>query len=147
VLVGQMGWAGEEVTNAARDENGGKGRVIFTGLLSDADLAMLLRGASLAVIPSLYEGFCLPMVEAMACGAPTIASQTSCLPEISGHALKYFDPLSIEEMAACMRAVLVDSGLSQRLREAGSARAQEFSWERCAQETLQVLMYAAGSAH
>jgi glycosyltransferase involved in cell wall biosynthesis len=147
VLVGQMGWASGDVTNAARNENGGKGRVIFTGILSDADLAMLLRGTSLAVVPSLYEGFCLPMVEAMACGVPTIASRTSCLPEISGRALKYFDPLSIEELAACMRSVLSDSALSQRLREAGVARASEFSWAQCARETLQVLLRAAGAAH
>jgi glycosyltransferase involved in cell wall biosynthesis len=145
VLVGQMGWASEDVTNAARNESGSRGRVIFAGMLTDADLAMLLKGASLAVMPSLYEGFCLPMVEAMACGAPTIASGTSCLPEISGHALQYFDPLSVEDMAACMRSVLVDSKLGQRLREAGIARARQFSWERCARETLQVLMSVGGA--
>lgn len=145
VLVGQMGWASEDVTNAARNESGSRGRVIFAGMLTDADLAMLLKGASLAVMPSLYEGFCLPMVEAMACGAPTIASGTSCLPEISGHALQYFDPLSVEDMAACMRSVLVDSKLGQRLREAGIARARQFSWERCARETLQVLMRVGGA--
>jgi glycosyltransferase involved in cell wall biosynthesis len=145
VLVGQMGWASDDVTNAARNESGGGGRVIFAGMLTDADLAMLLKGASLAVIPSLYEGFCLPMVEAMACGVPTIASGTSCLPEISGDALQYFDPLSVEDMAACMRSVLVDSNLSQRLREAGIARALEFSWERCARETLQVLTRVGGA--
>jgi glycosyltransferase involved in cell wall biosynthesis len=85
------------------------------------------------------------MVEAMACGVPTIASGTSCLPEISGQVLQYFDPLSIVDMAACMRSVLVDSNLSQRLREAGIARAREFSWERCARETLQVLMRVGGA--
>jgi glycosyltransferase involved in cell wall biosynthesis len=145
VLVGQMGWASEDVTNAARNESGSRGRVIFAGMLTDADLAMLLKGASLAVMPSLYEGFCLPMVEAMACGVPTIASGTSCLPEISGQVLQYFDPLSIVDMAACIRSVLVDSNLSQRLREAGIARAREFSWERCARETLQVLMRVGGA--
>jgi glycosyltransferase involved in cell wall biosynthesis len=145
VLVGQMGWSSDDITNAARNESGGGGRVIFAGTQADADLAMLLKGASLAVMPSLYEGFCLPMVEAMACGVPTIASGTSCLPEISGQVLQYFDPLSIVDMAACMRSVLVDSNLSQRLREAGIARAREFSWERCARETLQVLMRVGGA--
>jgi len=120
--------------------------VIFTGILADADLALLIKGASLAVIPSLYEGFSLPMVEAMACGVPTVASQTSCLPEISGNVLAYFDPLSIEDMASCMQSVLLDSQLSQRLREDGVARAREFSWERCAREALKVLMRAGGAA-
>ena len=80
-------------------------------MLDDSDLALLIKGASLAVVPSLYEGFSLPMVESMACGVPTIASNTSCLPEISGNALAYFDPLSVEDMAACMYAVLRDSEL------------------------------------
>ncbi|HEY2394032.1 MAG TPA: glycosyltransferase family 1 protein [Candidatus Angelobacter sp.] len=144
VLAGQLGWASDEITNAAM-HNGGKGKVVLAGMLAEADLAMLLRGASLAVIPSLYEGFCLPMVEAMACGVPTIASRTSCLSEISGNALAYFDPLSFEDMAACMHSVLVDSHFSQRLRQGGIARAREFSWERCARETLLVLRRAGGA--
>jgi glycosyltransferase involved in cell wall biosynthesis len=139
VLAGPMGWKYDEVVNAAANCNGSQGAVIFAGMLPDAELALLIKGASLAVIPSLYEGFSLPMVEAMACGTPTIASQTSCLPEISGQALAYFDPLSVENMAACMHAALVDSDLNQRLRRNGVVRAQEFSWERCAQETLEVL--------
>jgi glycosyltransferase involved in cell wall biosynthesis len=144
VLAGQLGWASDEITAAAMS-NGSRGKVILTGMLAEADLAILLKGASLAVIPSLYEGFCLPMVEAMACGAPTIASRTSCLPEVSGDALVYFDPFSVDDMAACMRSVLVDSHLDQCLRQGGIARAREFSWERCARETLQVLMRAGGA--
>jgi len=146
VLAGQRGWASDEITSAAATSNGSRGNVIFTGILADADLALLIKGASLAVIPSLYEGFSLPMVEAMACGVPTVASQTSCLPEISGNVLAYFDPLSIEDMASCMQSVLLDSQLSQRLREDGVARAREFSWERCAREALKVLMRAGGAA-
>jgi glycosyltransferase involved in cell wall biosynthesis len=146
VLAGQLGWASDEITSAAATSNGSRGNVIFTGILADADLALLIKGASLAVIPSLYEGFSLPMVEAMACGVPTVASQTSCLPEISGNALSYFDPLSVEDMAGCMYSVLLDSQLSQQLRERGVARATEFSWERCARETLTVLMRAGGAA-
>jgi glycosyltransferase involved in cell wall biosynthesis len=145
VLAGQMGWASDEITNAAM-RSGSKGRVIFTGLLAETDLALLLKGASLAVIPSLYEGFCLPMVEAMACGVPTIAAKTSCLPEISGNALAYFNPLSVEDMASCMHSVLINSQLGMRLRQQGIARAQEFSWERCARETLQVLRAAGGAS-
>jgi glycosyltransferase involved in cell wall biosynthesis len=140
VLAGQLGWASAEIVSAATGSAGSTGNVILAGVLADTDLALLIKGASLAVIPSLYEGFSLPMLEAMACGVPTVASQTSCLPEISGYALTYFDPLSMEDMAQCMRSVLLDAQLSRRLRQDGMARAQKFSWERCAQETLKVLL-------
>jgi glycosyltransferase involved in cell wall biosynthesis len=145
VLVGRPGWNSDETISAAAESNG-RGRVILTGILDDSDLALLIKGASLVVVPSLYEGFSLPMVEAMACGVPTIASNTSCLPEISGNALAYFDPLSCEAMAACMQKVLRDSDLTLRLCEKGIERAREFSWERCARQTLDVLMKAGQTA-
>ena len=139
VLAGQLGWASDDIVNAATQKCG-RGRVILAGMLDDSDLALLIKGANLAVVPSLYEGFSLPMVEAMACGVPTIASNTSCLPEISGNVLAYFDPFSVEDMAACMQKVLRDSELRLRLSEKGIDRAREFTWERCARETLDVLM-------
>jgi glycosyltransferase involved in cell wall biosynthesis len=141
VLAGRRGWASDDIVNTAA-ENSGRGRVIVTGILDDSDLALLIKGASLAVVPSLYEGFSLPMVEAMACGVPTIASNTSCLPEISGNVLAYFNPLSVEEMAACMHTVLRDSASRCRLSEKGIERAGQFTWERCARQTLDVLIKA-----
>lgn len=144
VLIGQLGWSSDEIVNASA-ERGSRGRVILTGLVNDSDLALLIKGASLAVVPSLYEGFSLPMVEAMACGVPTIASNTSCLPEISGNALAYFDPFSMQDMAACIQKVLRDSGFRLRLQQRGLDRAREFTWERCARQTLEVLM-SAGQA-
>ena len=146
VLAGQMGWASDEIVNAA-SRSRGRGKVILAGVLGDSDLALLIKGATLAVVPSLYEGFSLPMVEAMACGVPTIASRTSCLPEISGNALTYFDPLSIEDMASCMHAVLCNSELSSSLRQRGIDRARGFTWERCARETLNVLKKVAQARH
>jgi glycosyltransferase involved in cell wall biosynthesis len=140
VLAGQLGWASDEIVNAVKSN--GRGRVILAGMLDDPDLALLIKGATLAVVPSLYEGFSLPMVEAMACGVPTIASNTSCLPEISGNSLAYFDPLSVEEMAACMHTVLRDFELRVRLRQNGIERARQFTWERCARQTLDVLLKA-----
>ena len=141
VLAGRRGWASDEVVNAAA-ESRGRGCVILVGMLDDSDLALLIKGASLAVVPSLYEGFSLPMVEAMACGVPTVASNTSCLPEISGNALAYFDPLSVEDIAACLQKVLRDSDFRQFVRQKGINRAREFTWERCARQTLAVLMKA-----
>ncbi len=115
----------------------------MTGALSDGDLSLLVRGASLEVIPSLYEGFCLPMVEAMACGIPTIAANSSCLPEISGGVLRYFDPDSIEDIAACMEAVLLSRDLQAELSARGREHARKFSWDLCAQQTVAILEQVA----
>ena len=143
VLVGPLAWQHQETVNAAQDDSAGKGKVILTGALNDRDLSLLLRGTSLEVIPSLYEGFCLPMVEAMACGVPTITANTSCLPEISGGVLRYFNPNSVEEMAACMEAVLLSHDLQTELAERGREHAQKFSWDLCAQEAMVVLEQVA----
>jgi glycosyltransferase involved in cell wall biosynthesis len=137
VLAGANAWGHEEIMAAAMRVK--RGRVIFTGAISDEGLALVLKGATAVVIPSLYEGFCLPMVEAMACGIPTIASNNSCLPEVSGNVLRYFDPLSVEDMANGIEQVLCDSALRQELSIAGIRRSSEFSWRRCARQTLQVL--------
>jgi len=118
-------------------------QVVFTGPLSSDDLATIIKGATLSVIPSLYEGFCLPLVESMACGVPTIASNSSCIPEISGGALQYFDAYSIEEMAERIHHALSDTDLRRELRTRGLERASVFSWRRCAEETLRVLAKAA----
>jgi glycosyltransferase involved in cell wall biosynthesis len=145
VLAGQMGWASDEVFSAAIGGQG-RGNVILAGVVSESDLPLLIKGADLAVVPSLYEGFSLPMVESMACGTPTIASWTSCLPEISGNVLAYFDPLSVDDMATCMQSALTDSQMRERLRKKGIERANKFTWERCARETLDVLIKAGMAA-
>ena len=143
VLAGPLGWRGEEILAAATQNSGDRGRVVLTGALSDSDLATLLKGATLTAIPSLYEGFCLPMVESMACGIPTIAADTSCLPEVSGGVLKYFDPESVESLAACMEAVLSNEELRKELSRRGAERAGQFDWGCCAEQTLRVLLEAA----
>lgn len=138
VIAGPLGWRYEEIVRVA-NESGHRGSVLLTGRLSDQEMAALLKGGKLCVVPSLYEGFCLPLVEAMACGVPTIASSASCLPEISGGVLRYFDPHSVEEMASRIWEVLDDQSLQQDLVGKGLDRASEFGWERCAEETLGVL--------
>ena len=144
VLPGRLGWDYQRILEAGKGASNGRpgnhrGGVLFPGTLSDDDLSVLIKGASLVVIPSLYEGFCLPMVESMACGTPTVVSETSCLPEISGNALDYFDPLSVEAIANTMTRALYDSALRHQISTRGLNRAAEFSWQRCAQETLDVL--------
>jgi glycosyltransferase involved in cell wall biosynthesis len=143
VLAGPLAWQHEETVRAARSDSASRGKVVLTGALNDRDLSLLLRGASLEVIPSLYEGFCLPMVEAMACGIPTVASNSSCLPEISGGVLRYFDPASVEDMSRSMETVLLSRDLQTDLTERGRGRAQTFSWDLCAQQTLAVLEQVA----
>ena len=137
VLAGPVGWQYESILRAAYALHG---KVILTGPLPDRDLALLIKGASLCAIPSLYEGFCLPMVEAMACGVPTVASNTSCLPEVSAGVLRYFDPLCVEHMAETIELVLGNDSIRHKLVRDGVKRAAEFSWERCARETLAALM-------
>jgi alpha-1,3-rhamnosyl/mannosyltransferase len=111
-------------------------RVCFGGDIASADLPALYSGAMLFVFPSLYEGFGLPPLEAMACGAPVICSNTSSLPEVVGDATLTFDPHDVEAIAATMRRALDDAELRESLREGGLAQAAKFSWERTAQETL-----------
>lgn len=139
ILAGGLGWNYEEIVAAAQLP-ATQGRVMLTGALEGSDLAMLIKGAKLVVMPSLYEGFCLPMVEAMACGVPVIAANGSCLPEISGGVLKYFDPYSVEAMASCMQQTLEDRELQTRLTQEGKKRAACFDWRRCAEQTLEVLL-------
>jgi glycosyltransferase involved in cell wall biosynthesis len=144
VLAGPPGWDYMDIGAAAEKSGEERGRVVLVGEVSSHDLALLLKGTELAVIPSLYEGFCLPMVEAMACGVPTVASSSSCLPEISGNALLYFDPTSVEDIAATMESVLFHPEVCAGLISRGLERVREFSWERCARETLEVLLRAGG---
>jgi glycosyltransferase involved in cell wall biosynthesis len=142
VLAGGFGFGAEEIRREAQ-KNLADGQVAFTGPLPAEDLATLTKGAALSVIPSLYEGFCLPLIESMACGVPTIASDTSCIPEVSGGALAYFDPYSIESMAAQIGRAFSDAQLRDKLRTKGLERARAYSWQRCARETLAVFKECA----
>jgi glycosyltransferase involved in cell wall biosynthesis len=143
VLAGPLGWLFEPTVALGRKLSTARGRVVFTGALPDSEIALLLKGASLGVFPSLYEGFCMPMVESMACGVPTVASNVSCLPEVSGGVLRYFDPTSPEDMANVIHQVLTDSDERQRIIAAGLQRASQFSWRSTAEQTLEVLSSAA----
>lgn len=113
-------------------------RVIFTGYIPDDDLPCLYRAASAFVLPSLYEGFGLPVLEAMACGTPVACSSTSSLPEVAGDAALLFDPDSCESIAEALMRALSDEDLRKDLSAKGVRRAAHFSWETCARETLQV---------
>ena len=115
-----------------------KKEVIFSGYCSQENLPALYRGASLFLFPSLYEGFGLPPLEAMACGVPVIASRVSSLPEVLGEAAILVDPYNIKEIAEAIKNTLEDESLRVSLIEKGFARAKLFSWEKTARETLGV---------
>jgi len=112
--------------------------VVFTGYVSQEKLPCLYRNADLFVFPSLYEGFGLPVLEAMACGTPVITSNTSSLPEVAGDAAVLVDPYSVEDIADAMERVLTDPDLRTELSRKGKERAKQFTWEKCARETLKV---------
>ena len=107
-------------------------KILPIGYVDDGDLAALYSGASLFLYPSLYEGFGLPPLEAMQCGAPVVTSSTSSLPEVVGDAAITVDPTSVEKLASAVERVLTDEGRRNSLSERGLARAAGFSWDRTA---------------
>jgi glycosyltransferase involved in cell wall biosynthesis len=102
--------------------------VHFTGLVPEEKLPSLYRGAEALIFPSLYEGFGLPLLEAMACGTPVVTANTTALPEVAGGAALLVDPTSVEQIAEAMKRIVSDTSLRQQLREKGLARAAQFSW-------------------
>lgn len=110
--------------------------VCFTGYIPDEDLPLLYQAADLFVFPSLFEGFGLPAVEAMACGTPVVASNTTSLPEVAGNAALLVDPLDTDQIAEAMGKVLCDDTLRSELVEKGLQRVHLFSWDQAARAAL-----------
>ncbi|MHB1294760.1 MAG: glycosyltransferase family 4 protein [Anaerolineae bacterium] len=138
VLAGKRGWLYDVI--AAAVEHAGLGeRIILPGYVDAEDLAALLSGALAFVFPSLYEGFGLPVLEAMACDTPVICSNASSLPEVVGDAALLVDPHNVAALADAMAAVCRDAALRAGLVQRGRLWAQTFTWERCAREVLRVL--------
>ena len=137
VVAGARGW-GESRLASLPEELGIAGSVRFTGFVEDGDLPHLYAGADFFVYPALYEGFGLPVLEAMAAGTPVITSNCSSLPEVAGDAAVLIDPRSESELAGAMLQLAGDSGLRERLAGAGLEQAGKFSWERTVRETAAV---------
>jgi glycosyltransferase involved in cell wall biosynthesis len=136
VLAGPLGWRSDSLLRELRLP--APGEVVLTGRTSPEDLDAILRGAAAFAYPSLYEGFGLPVVEALARGVPTIVSTASSLPEVAGDAAIAVEPRSVIDMAGAIERVLTDTAEARRLSEAGRKRAATFSWERTARATIEV---------
>jgi len=137
VIAGGHGWLYDEIYSLVK-ERSLQNRVIFTGRISDEDLPDLYRGASLFVYPSLMEGFGIPPLEAMACGIPVIASNTSSFPEVLSDAAVLINPLNEEEITSAMTDILTDKNLCNTLIDKGLKRASLFSWKESARRTLEL---------
>lgn len=140
VIAGKKGWMYQPIFDLVQTLRIDR-KVLFTGFIADEDLPALYSLAEAFVFPSLYEGFGLPVLEAMACGTPVITSNVSSLPEITNDAAFLVDPLNIEGMSAAIQQLAEDANLRQELSQRGLRQASQFGWQRSAAETLNVYQY------
>lgn len=146
VLHGPNGWLGAEVAEGLERRGIASRTVVSEGRLSERALTALYTGAEVFVFPSLYEGFGLPVLEAMACGTPVVTSNQSALPECVGDAGLLVDPLDHERVAAAVTRVLDDGHLAEELSDAGRLRASAFTWAETARRTWDVYQELVPSA-
>lgn len=143
VLAGKETWFSSRVREEVQ-RSGVAERILLTGFVEEEDLTILYNAADLFVFPSFYEGFGLPVIEAMACGRPVICANSGALPEVVDAAAILIDPQSTGEMARAMRDVLLDAEFRQRLERQSLQRAAAFSWRDTARKTLDVYYSVAG---
>lgn len=141
IIAGKKGWLFDEIFKLI-EEMGLEDCVYFTGFITDQQLAYLYQNARCLILPSLYEGFGLPILEAMSFGCPVISSFTASLPEIGGDACMYFDPKIVDDLVEKIQQLLTNKQLSTELTEKGKLRIREFSWSRCGSQTLNIIKYA-----
>lgn len=136
VIAGGRGWLDDEIWQEASRYSD---RVRVLGFVDDADLPALYRNAAVFAFPSLYEGFGLPILEAMACGVPVVCSNSSSMPEVAGQAALLVDPLDTDGWREALLRVLEDDALREEMVKRGVAQAARFTWERAAQQLLPLL--------
>jgi glycosyltransferase involved in cell wall biosynthesis len=146
VIAGRKGWLYEGVFETARQLNLGDA-VTFLDFVADADLAALYHAADVLAMPSLSEGFGIPVLEAMACGTPVVCSDGGALPEVAGDAALLVPPEDVDALAAALVRAVSDDALRQLLRARGYAQARRFSWDEAAREHVRVYHEAAKGAN
>ncbi|MHB1270924.1 MAG: glycosyltransferase family 4 protein [Thermoleophilia bacterium] len=137
VIVGKKAWKHDPILSFIRQSRW-VDEIILTDYVSDQDLPAIYACADLFVYPSIYEGFGLPPLEAMACGTPVIVSDRTSLPEVVGNAGKMVNPYDVNELATAMAAILLEPAAASWFKNAGLKRARQFTWSKCATETLKV---------
>jgi glycosyltransferase involved in cell wall biosynthesis len=142
VVAGGKGWKNEDVFGTIR-RLGLERQILFLGYIDEEDRAPLMREAALFVLPSLYEGFGMPVLEAMACGAPVVTSSRGALAEVGGDAVVDVDPFEPEDIARGMLSVLESEDFERRLAQAGPVRARAFTWESSARVLAETFAQAA----
>jgi len=143
VIAGMMGWNQDHLPRLIEDL-GLKNHVHFPGFIAERDKAPLIAGCMLFIYPSLYEGFGIPVLEALSCAAPTVTSNTSSLPEVAGDAALLVDPKDTSSLAGAMQAILSDPNLRDELRRKGPEQAMKFTWQRTAQGTTALYKALSG---
>src|SRR5438445_10942656 len=137
VLAGGKGWLFDGIFEH-HAESPVREDILMPGFVSDEMLPAIYSAAEVLAFPSLYEGFGLPILEAMACGTPVVASHASCLPEVAEGAALLVDPTNVEGLTSALELALVDVDLRQRLIKQGRQRATEYSWRRAAEALVDV---------
>jgi glycosyltransferase involved in cell wall biosynthesis len=135
VFAGMKGWMCDDLDETIRSLNL-QSRVVFTGFVPEDEKPFLISGARVFAYPSLYEGFGIPVLEALACGVPTLTSNVSSLPEVAGQAALLVDPRSVEAISLALQQLLSDESLRERLRTESQLQAAKFTWAKTASETV-----------
>ena len=138
VVVGKKGWMYDEIINSP-SEFGVGNRVKFLDSVEDEDLSTFYKNAIFFILPSLYEGFGLPVLEAMEYGCPVITSNVSSLPEAGGDAVLYVNPEDVKDITEKMQKLLQDDSLRKELVAKGREQVKKFSWKKTAEQTIKVL--------
>jgi glycosyltransferase involved in cell wall biosynthesis len=137
VIVGKKGWDYRQVFNLI-DDLSLHDKIIFTGFVEEEDKPFIIRGAKIFVYPSIYEGFGMPVLEALSLGIPTVTSNVSSLPEITGGAALLVDPANVDELYSGIKRLLDDETIYQELKKKAVLQARKFSWMKTAQKTIEL---------
>lgn len=143
LILAGSDWSRADEVHAAAEHSGYGDRIVFTGFAPSEDLPALYRGAALFAFPSLFEGFGIPIVEAMNCGIPVACANISCMPEISGDAAVLFDPYDVAAISESLERALTDTSLREQCIERGKKRAKRYNWQDTVQQTVDIIREVA----
>jgi len=143
VIAGKKGWLYQSIFEKTK-QLGLENKIIFTGFVPDEEVPILMKGARLFVMPSFWEGFGIPVLEAMDAGVPVVCSNAGSLPEVAGEAALLVNPYNSKDIAERIKKILTNQKLRQKLIESGKERIKMFSWEKCSKIILKTLLEISG---